>query len=190
MSIEKATKFLAAHKMRAEDFDLNELVNRITDHMEQGLTNKPASLLMLPTYIEADNEFQVEKPVIAIDAGGTNFRIAMVKFDQDGDLVIGQQKKGSMPGVTEETSKEEFFNQLAAYLDGYKEKADQIGFCFSYPIEIFPDKDGKLLHFSKEVKAKEVEGEMIGKNLLKAAGVPETEIVLLNDTVATLLAGK
>ncbi len=190
MSIEKATKFLAAHKMRAEDFDLNELVNLFTNQMNKGLTSEAESLLMLPTYIEADNEFQVEKPVIAIDAGGTNFRIAMVKFNQNGDLIIDQQKNGSMPGVATETSKEEFFEQMAGYLEGYKEQSDQIGFCFSYPIEIFPNKDGKLLHFSKEVKAKEVEGEMVGENLLKAAGIPEKQIVILNDTVATLLAGK
>ena len=190
MSIEKATDFLAAHQMRADDFELSDLVNLFTEHMNKGLTRKPASLMMLPTYIEADNEFQIEKPVIAIDAGGTNFRTAIVKFNKEGELVIDQLKNGSMPGVDKEISKELFFKQMAGYLTTYTDQSDQIGFCFSYPIEIFPNKDGKLLHFSKEVKAKEVEGEMVGENLLKAAGVPEKQIVILNDTVATLLAGK
>jgi hexokinase len=35
-----------------------------------------------------------------------------------------------------------------------------------------------------------VVGELIGKNLLEALGTPDKQIVLLNDTVATLLAGK
>ncbi len=190
MSIEKAQRFLAAHKMRAEDFDLHELVEKFTAHMNKGLTTEPDSLLMLPTYIEADNEFQVEKPVVAIDAGGTNFRVAMVKFNQEGDLVIDKIKNDSMPGVGKEISKEDFFNELAGHLNGYAEHTNQIGFCFSYPTEIYPNKDGKLLYFTKEIKAPEVEGEMIGENLLKTLGTPEKQVVILNDTVATLLAGK
>jgi hexokinase len=40
------------------------------------------------------------------------------------------------------------------------------------------------------VQAPGVVGQLIGKNLLEALGMPEKQIVLLNDTVATLLAGK
>ena len=69
-------------------------------------------------------------------------------------------------------------------------ESDRIGFCFSYPTEIFPDKDGRLIQFCKEVQAPEVVGQIIGKSLLEALGTPEKKIVLLNDTVATLLAGK
>jgi hexokinase len=68
-----------------------------------------------------------------------------------------------------------------------------VGFCFSYPTEILPNKDGRLIRFCKEVKAKEVEGELIGANLvsaIEAAGYKgDVRIVILNDTVATLLAG-
>jgi hexokinase len=68
--------------------------------------------------------------------------------------------------------------------------ADRIGFCFSYPSEILPDKDGILMQFCKEVQAPGVVGQRIGKNLLETLRMPEKKIVLLNDTVATLLAGK
>jgi hexokinase len=47
-----------------------------------------------------------------------------------------------------------------------------------------------LLQFCKEVQAPEVVGTLIGKNLLETLGMQEKQIVLLNDTVATLLAGK
>jgi hexokinase len=53
-----------------------------------------------------------------------------------------------------------------------------------------PDRDGKLIQFCKEVHAPEVVGQLIGKTLLRTLGSPEKKIVLLNDTVATLLAGK
>ena len=47
-----------------------------------------------------------------------------------------------------------------------------------------------MLEWSKEVKAPEVIGQMVGKNLLEAMGTPNKEIVLMNDTVSTLLAGQ
>ena len=87
-------------------------------------------------------------------------------------------------------SSKEFFATLAAYLTQYKDVSDKIGFCFSYAVEIYPNKDGKLLEWSKEVKAPEVIGQMIGENLLQAMGTPKKQIVLMNDTVSTLLAGQ
>ena len=71
--------------------------------------------------------------------------------------------------------------------------SSRVSFCFSYPTEILPSKDGRLIRFCKEVKAKQVEGELIGENLvtaIEAAGYEGAKrIVILNDTVATLLAG-
>jgi len=61
---------------------------------------------------------------------------------------------------------------------------------FFIPSEILPNRDGRLLYFCKEVQAPGVVGQLIGRNLLEALGMPEKQIVLLNDTVATLLAGK
>jgi hexokinase len=95
-----------------------------------------------------------------------------------------------MPGLDREVSKKEFFEIMSGYLRPLADKASRIGFCFSYPTEIFPNKDGQLLQFCKEVQAPEVIGQIIGKSLLEALGTPDKKIVLLNDTVATLLSGK
>ena len=186
----KATQFLKAHKMTAADFTMKEVVSDFLSEMEKGLSGKESSLLMLPTYIEADGEVKANEPVVAIDAGGTNFRAAKVYFDSNLKLVTENIEKGKMPGVEEELTKEAFFNTLADYLKNYKTISDKIGFCFSYAAEIFPNKDGKLLEWSKEIKAPEVVGQMIGKELLAAMGTPEKQMVLMNDTVSTLLAGK
>ena len=186
----KAIEFLKVHKMTADDFNMKEVVNAFLSEMENGLTGKESSLLMLPTYIEADGEVKANEPVVAVDAGGTNFRAAKVYFDENLKLVTENIQKGKMPGVDEELSKEAFFNTLAGYLNDYKSVSDKIGFCFSYAAEIFPNKDGKLLEWSKEIKAPEVVGQMVGQELLAAMGTPEKQMVLMNDTVSTLLAGK
>jgi len=186
----KSEQFLKSHKMTASDIDMQELVNNFLSEMEAGLAGKESSLRMIPTYIETDNELVANQPVVAIDAGGTNFRTAIVYFDDNMQLVTEKLKNGRMPAVDKELNKKEFFDTMAGYLEEYKEAAEKIGFCFSYAVEIFPDKDGKLLEWSKEIKAPEVIGEMVGHNLLAAMGTPGKPLVVLNDTVATLLAGK
>jgi hexokinase len=148
---------------------------------------------MIPTYIEVEREIPVEEPVVVLDAGGTNFRVASVHFNGEGRPVIERFRLLKMPGVDQHVSKEEFFKIIAGYMSDHLDISHRIGFCFSYPIDILPDKDGVLVQFSKEIKANEVIGERIGSNLLsaiKSKGNKEKKhIVLLNDTVATLLAG-
>jgi hexokinase len=183
-------EFLKEHKLRADDINIQQLIETFSSEMLKGLDGKESSLRMIPTYIEADNKFIIDFPVVAIDAGGTNFRAALVRFNKQGKLELTNIVNAGMPGLEGEISKDEFFQTIAGYVKPLAEKTDRIGFCFSYPTEIFPDKDGKLIHFCKEVQAPGVVGQLIGKNLLKALMMPEKQIVLLNDTVATLLAGK
>ena len=99
-----------------------------------------------------------------------------------------------MPGVKKEVGKEEFFETMAGYVIDIADKSSNIGFCFSYPTEISPNKDGRLIRFSKEIKAREVRGQMIGENLnaaLASMGYKDRKhVVVLNDTVTTLLAGR
>jgi len=182
--------FLKEQQIRAADVDIQNLVEVFTSEMVQGLEGKDSTLRMIPTYIEADNEFITDVPVVAIDAGGTNFRAAKVKFTKEGRLEITDTVNAKMPGLKKEVTKEAFFHEMAENIKPLVTDCERIGFCFSYATEIYPNKDGKLLQFSKEVKAPEVVGQMIGKSLLEALGMPDKQIVLLNDTVATLLAGK
>jgi hexokinase len=183
-------RFLDEHKLRASDINIVMIVDLFTSDMVKGLEGKGSTLRMIPTYIEAENQFLTGVPVVAVDAGGTNFRAALVKFNLKGSLEISNLMNAKMPGLEGEISKAEFFNIIADYVRPNAVLSDRIGFCFSYPTEILPNKDGKLLQFCKEVQAPEVIGELIGKSLLETLGMEEKQIVLLNDTVATLLAGK
>jgi hexokinase len=186
----KAKQFLKAHKLSAAELDLKSLTDDFISEMKCGLEGKPGSLMMIPTYISADGKIKPNQPVVAIDAGGTNFRAVKMSFDNNLKLVTENLQQRKMPAIDEELSNKEFFATLAAYLTEYANVSDKIGFCFSYAVEIFPNKDGKLLEWSKEVKAPEVVGQMVGKNLLQAMGTPNKQIVLMNDTVSTLLAGQ
>jgi hexokinase len=123
----------------------------------------------------------------------TNFRAAVVRFDEHDKAVIKNLRKKGMPGVEKEVSKNEFFDVLAGYIKDIVEQSKKIGFCFSYPCEIFPDKDGRLIRFVKEIHITEIVGQKVGENLnsaLERLGLAgPKQIVILNDTVTALLAG-
>ena len=189
-----ATDFLKHYKMDHEQIDMESCCNVFLEDMENGLAEKKSTLEMIPTYMEAEEDVSTGKNVIVMDAGGTNFRVAVVHFDNNKKAVIEELKLYEMPGVEKEVSKKEFFATMAEYVSEVIDKSSNIGFCFSYPAEIMPNKDGKLIRFSKEIKAKQVKGQMIGENLnaaLISKGCKEPKhIVILNDTVTTLLAGR
>ena len=190
---EKTTKFLSSHGMYHGDISVDQVCESFLNQMEAGLASKDSSLAMIPTYIETDRELPANEPVIVMDAGGTNFRAAAVSFDGHGKFEIKKLRKKAMPGVDEEVSQNEFFDVLTGYIEDIARESEKIGFCFSYPCEITPDKDGRLTHFSKEIKAPQVVGQMIGEHLkaaIERAGLDGNKhVVILNDTVTTLLAG-
>jgi len=188
----KAQRFLMEQGLSDENIRYEKTLEDFLDEMKTGLAGKSSSLKMIPTYLTAGQDVPVGKKITVLDAGGTNFRVATVYFDAEGQAVVERFEKHTMPGIERELSKEDFFAEIAAYVEPFLDEAGAISFCFSYPTEIQPNRDGRLIAFTKEIKAPEVEGELIGKSLL--AALPEKyqdkEILILNDTVATLLAGQ
>ncbi|MDR3304228.1 MAG: hexokinase [Treponema sp.] len=172
------------------------LVRDIVTDMERGLKGEPSSLPMIPAYISPVSHVPAGKTVIALDAGGTNLRAALVRFDEHGKALAEYTQKGTMPGTYGPISADAFFDKIAELTAPLLEKAPDIagmGFTFSYPMDITKDADGILLAFSKEVDAPAVIGKAVGQGLREALArrkvkAPE-RIVLLNDTVATLLSG-
>jgi hexokinase len=186
--------FLKKSGMHYERVNPQEDCRLFRDEMQKGLDGGESTLAMLPTYISLDKEIPLNEEVIVMDAGGTNFRAAVVRFGSDRQPVITDFQSYAMPGTKGEITRAEFFATIGRYLAPIINLSNKIGFCFSYPTEILPDKDGKLIRLSKEVRVKDLEGEKIGAKLLQAlqAGgcAGKKRIVMLNDTVATLLGGK
>ncbi len=188
----KVAAFLSKHNF-INHVDVKMTAEGLLSDMRAGLKGEKADEDMIRTFCLPPEKKACNESVIVIDAGGTNFRSCLVTFDSDGNASISDMEKTKMPGIERELSKTEFFNQIASNLEHLKNKANRIGFCFSYPMTITEDGDGVLLGFSKEVKAPEVVGSKVGECLVKALeekGWNKIErITLCNDTVAALLAG-
>lgn len=193
----KVCGFLSRHEFVIPE--QKYLIESIIADMQMGLDKEPdgsamsGSQPMIPASGNIPEETPTNKSVIVIDAGGTNFRSCLVSFDANGVPSISELEKTKMPAIDREFSKEEFYDAIASNLAHLKDKASRIGFCFSYAMKITPDDDGQVIQFSKEVKAPEVIGTLVGKNLsealVKQGWKKPEKITLLNDTMASLLSG-
>jgi hexokinase len=184
--------WLKEQMISPDAYHTDELICSFLDEMEKGLRGEVSSLAMIPAYVGIQGELSVEKPVAVIDAGGTNLRICIAQFDAAGAIQLSGFSKQPMPGRDREISSDAFYRVLVDALEPVQDQFENIGFCFSYPATILPDFDGRLMHWTKEIKIPELVGRDTGKGLLQALterGISGKSIVILNDTVATLLAG-
>ena len=190
---QKAIEFLTSYQMDPLNVEIEANVEVFLDQMRRGLSGQKGTLDMIPTYLATENQVPHGRRVIVADAGGTHFRVATVHFDDNNTPVVDHLEKFTMPGIERQLDKTEFFEAMAEYFKAVADTSEDIGFCFSYPVEIQPNKDGRMIRFSKEIKVSGVAGELVGESLNRAMahiGLPaQKHIVLLNDTVATLLAG-
>lgn len=192
----KAEEFLIKHNLDEKCITKENarlLLNKFISEMEKGLSGEESSLEMIPTYVDISQKEEKEESVIVLDAGGTNFRSCLVTFDSNGKPTINDFQKTEMIGSKKRATKEEFFSFLSDSVERFMDKANKIGFCFSYPTTITPDGDGVPISFSKEIQLDEIIGVKIGENLLSSLhsrgyDTSRVSVKIVNDTVATLLA--
>ena len=186
---ESARAFLEKHGMAPESVDPDVCIYRMLAEMRSGLQGGACSMDMIPTYLSNDGELHPGVSAAVIDAGGTNFRSALVRFEPTG-CTVSDMIKRKMPGTEAPCTWEEFIRFTADAIEPLMDRADAIGFCFSYAAAITPEMDGRVITIDKEVVVTGCEGQLIGASLLAELarrGIEGKRIVILNDTVAVLL---
>ena len=128
--------FAHAYGFHYADCNAEILINDFQIDMERGLCGIASWMPMLPTYLCAGGVKPAGKKVLALDAGGTNLRAALVSFDEQGQITSGTARKSPMPGTQGNVSRELFFDRIAEAAAPILEESRDIagiGFCFSYP---------------------------------------------------------
>lgn len=184
----RAASFIAEKGIGPDSFDKALFTERFTSEMKRGLSGDKGSLAMIPTYISCSAALPGEGRTIAIDAGGTNFRIALVCFD-GGAARIEEFENVPMPGTYGAVTWEEFIGFMAEKIRPYLSLSKKIGLCISFPTKITPERDGIILRMTKEVDIRGYEGRYICKELLARLDCEGAKAVVLNDTTAVLLSG-
>lgn len=186
---EKVQQFLSRHGMTPERIDPITFAPLMAKSMEEGLAADGCMLPMIPTYLKNSGAVPQNEYAVVIDAGGTNFRCALARFTEQG-CEITEMNKLPMPGIEKPATWEEFIAFVADAIEPFMDRADKIGFCFSYSADITPEIDGRVRVIDKEVVVTGSEGKLVGASLveeLARRGYAGKRIVILNDTAAVLL---
>lgn len=177
--------------------EMRKLAGDFQFEMKRGLAGGRSSLKMLPTY--AKRPTGTEKgEFLALDLGGTNFRILELDLKGSGRMGPSRVMKFKLDKKHITGTGEAFFGFIAASLknfledgkrNGYEKK---LGFTFSFPIKQTGISSGNLVCWTKGFKASGVVGKDVVK-LLEAAldkkGVRGVKVsAIVNDTVGTLAA--
>lgn len=186
-----AQKFMKKHGLDPETISPEAYAPKMLENMLSGLAGNVVDMPMIPTFLKGMDVPPMHKPVMVIDAGGTNYRCALATFDESG-CSISNLFKAKMPGTDKPVTWDEFIAFVADSLVPFAAEADTVGFCFSYDADITPEVDGIVRRIDKEVEVTGCEGKRIGEALSSALaerGFPGKRVLILNDTVAALLGG-
>ncbi|XP_038567794.1 hexokinase-1-like isoform X1 [Micropterus salmoides] len=197
--LKKIDKYL--YSMRFSDETLKDIMNRFRREMENGLgrdTNPTATLKMLPTFVRSIPDGSEKGDFIALDLGGSNFRILRVKVTQDKKQPVQMESQVyDTPDDIIHGSGTQLFDHVADCLGDFMEKQKikdkklPVGFTFSFPCTQTKLDEAVLVTWTKKFKASGVEGMDVVKLLNKAIkkrGDYEADIMaVVNDTVGTMM---
>lgn len=191
---ERTLRFLKGHGFLVDEIDREAIIESFDSEIALSLGGAKSSLQMLPSSLAADGRILTDTPALVVDAGGTNLRVGAVTIPSDASSPRFEHLvRMPMPGTRGRIDADSFHGTIAAALDEVAAKvprADRIGYCFSYACESTQNHDAKLLAWSKQIDAPEVVGQFVGAELVRRMKSPIRRVAVLNDTVATLLAGK
>uniref|UniRef100_A0A8C9ZEM6 Hexokinase-2 n=1 Tax=Sander lucioperca TaxID=283035 RepID=A0A8C9ZEM6_SANLU len=174
--LKKIDKYL--YSMRFSDDTLKDIMNRFRREMENGLgrdTSPTASIKMLPTFVRSIPDGSEKGDFIALDLGGSNFRILRVKVTQDKKQPVQMESQVyETPDDIIHGNGSRLFGHVADCLGDFMEKQKikdkklPVGFTFSFPCAQTKLDEAVLLTWTKKFKVSGVEGVDVVSLLNKA----------------------
>uniref|UniRef100_A0A8C1KU44 Hexokinase-2 n=1 Tax=Cyprinus carpio TaxID=7962 RepID=A0A8C1KU44_CYPCA len=197
--VQKVDKYL--YHMRLSDENLMDVSKRFRREMDKGLgrdTNPTAAVKMLPTFVRSTPDGTETGDFLALDLGGTNFRVLLVRVSSNGKQTVEMENQiYAIPENIMRGSGTELFNHIAECLAnfleklGIKDKKLPLGFTFSFPCQQTKLDESILVCWTKGFKASGVEGrDVVGllRKAIKNRGDFDIDIVaVINDTVGTMM---
>uniref|UniRef100_A0A8B9J1M4 hexokinase n=1 Tax=Amazona collaria TaxID=241587 RepID=A0A8B9J1M4_9PSIT len=190
-------KYLYA--MRLSDETLIDVMARFRREMKNGLSrdfNPTAAVKMLPTFVRSIPDGSEKGDFIALDLGGSYFRILRVKVSHEKKQTVQMESEiYNTPEDIMHGSGTRLFDHVAECLGDFMEKQQikdkklPVGFTFSFPCRQSKLDEGILITWTKRFKASGVEGADVVRLLnraIKKRGVNYI-MAVVNDTVGTMM---
>ncbi|KAL3079954.1 hypothetical protein niasHS_011371 [Heterodera schachtii] len=163
--------------LELDDNQLREVMARMELDFKKGLdplTAPTASVKMLPTYIRAIAVGEERGEFLALDLGGTNFRVLLITLEGDCRSTM-QSKIYRVPDHIQKGTGAALFDHIAACLAKFMDEHKltgrpklPLGFTFSFPCQQHGLTSARLSNWTKGFKASGVVGEDVVQLLLEA----------------------
>jgi hexokinase len=176
---------------------LQKIVLHMVSEFKKGLASDNEIFKMIPSYVVSRPTGNEKGTFLALDLGGTNFRVCRVNLEGHGNMRMSHAKY-TVSDELKQGSGEKLFDFFAECVANFckdqgidKATVVPMGFTFSFPVHQTAINRGSLVKWTKGFSAAGVEGSDVVE-LLQAAfqrkGLNINIKAIVNDTVGTLIA--
>jgi len=178
--------------------DISVMIEDFHAEMGKGLSGDESSLKMIPSFIDKPKGNEAGE-FLALDLGGTNFRVLTVRLDGRGNARVPFASKFAIPQKDMQGTGVALFDFIVGCIDAFltenhvdRSKTYDLAFTFSFPVEQTSIAAGKLIVWTKGFTATGVQGQDVILLLNEALRRKDISCInitaLANDTVGTLAA--
>jgi len=176
---------------------LKEIVKHFIGELQKGLDHEGATVAMLPSFVTNRPTGKEKGSYLALDLGGTNFRVCEVYLEGQSSVRL-RQKKFTIPEDCKNADGEVLFDFLANSVESFLKDSGvstdqdlELGFTFSFPVNQTAIDKGFLMGWTKGFDCKDTVGKDVVELLNEALARKNVKVhvsALVNDTVGTLMS--
>lgn len=185
-----------------ERIEIDNLMNFIVNELDKGLDTEDdptADLKMIPTYIQHLPDGSERGQILAIDLGGTNYRVYEIPLT-GAPVRNPNTKTFVLPESVRQGPGDQLFAYLARCIVNFMRANDLVkprttyplGFAFSFPCKQSSLTSGTLVSWTKDFRCADVVGTDVVDQLNAAMSLYSDVSVkceaLINDTVGALMS--
>lgn len=210
MALEAETKKVVS-QFEITDQDVNHATEEFLRQMEEGLKIDGTSISQIPTYVTGVPNGTEKGLYLAVDLGGTNFRVCSVQLNGDTTFNLTYDKVAIPKELMVAKTARELFAFLAKQIEEFlkthhedhfvaqtkkrgaasRKESFRLGFTFSFPVKQMGINKGELIRWTKGFDIPDAVGKDVCALLqeeIDKLGLPVKVAALVNDTVGTLMA--
>ncbi|KAJ6003183.1 Glucokinase [Penicillium sp. IBT 35674x] len=200
---------------REFDYPAAQVQRGVAEYIRQsneGLAQENTTLSQIPTFVTAVPNGTEKGLYLAVDLGGTNFRVCSVELNGDTTFSLTQSKIMIPRELMASGTSKDLFTFLARQIEAFlrihhnehfeahqrrrregkgEEELFDLGFTFSFPVRQYGINSGTLIRWTKGFNIPDAVGHDVCALLQSAIDdldLPVRVAALVNDTVGTLMA--
>uniref|UniRef100_A0A665TBZ7 Phosphotransferase n=1 Tax=Echeneis naucrates TaxID=173247 RepID=A0A665TBZ7_ECHNA len=181
---------------------LQDISARLRRDLIRGLgkhSHHRAAVKMLPTFVRATPDGTEKGDFLALDLGGTNFRVLHVRVVEEEQRVLKMDSQiCAIPQDIMVGTGEQLFDHIAACLSDFLESQElkgqtlPLGFTFSFPCEQIEIDKSILIRWTKGFNCSGVEGrdvvQLLKEAIHRRGDYDIGSVAMVNDTVGTMMS--